>query len=580
MQYKLRFINLIIYSIIFLWTLIIGSIVGLFIYENYTYADELAKTEAITSVEKDIAYRYWIADHGGVYVPSTEKTAQNPFMKHIPDLEITSKSNKKYTLINPSQALAQMMQDYSTLYGTKGHITSKMYLNPKNKPDSWEEKALGIMHKSGEVVYEKDYIEGEEYYRYIKPFVTEQACLKCHAIKGYKLGEVNGAVSVSIPMKSYTQRAYEHSLLNFYVLFFIYMIGLLSMLYGKQRAKIIIENKIQDYEQHIFSLVNIIEKRDRYTAGHTQRVAQFSVLIAEEMGYGDDILDDLYRASMLHDIGKISTPDSILLKPGKLTPLENEIIQEHVVVSYELLSEVDIYKDIAEIIRHHHEHYDGSGYPAGLKGDEIPMMSHIMTVADSFDAMTTNRIYKVRKSVETALSELESLAGKQFHSEVVHAAMKVLKGLELENTITQRPKTKIEKERFAYFYRDLVTGVYNKQYLEFVLAYNHEDEFNVRCAYGVYLHDFSKYNKEYSWEDGDKLLRNFAQKLDSIFTDDYVFRIHGDDFIVFNKEHHDREEHLIVLESILAGTGVTFSYKHIDIKERDVHFIEDLEKLL
>ena len=107
------------------------------------------------------------------------------------------------------------------------------------------------------------------------------------------------------------------------------------------------DTKIRDYEQHIFSLVKIIEKRDRYTAGHSQRVATYSALIAKEMGYSKHEVDTLYRACMLHDIGKISTPDSILLKPEKLNNLEYEIIKEHVTVSYELLNKVDIYRDIA-----------------------------------------------------------------------------------------------------------------------------------------------------------------------------------------------------------------------------------------
>jgi len=358
------------------------------------------------------------------------------------------------------------------------------------------------------------------------------------------------------------------------------MLGLGVIVYGKRKAKEILETKIKDYEQHIFSLVNIIEKRDSYTAGHTQRVAKYSVLIAKEMGFNKEKVDDLYRACMLHDIGKISTPDSILLKPGKLTALEYDIIKEHVVVGYELLRDVDIYKDIAEIVRHHHEHYDGSGYPQGIKGDAIPIMSQIMTVADAFDAMTTNRIYKTRKSVEIALKELTELGSKQFHAEVVKAAVVALEDIEIEINITQRPKSKIEKERFSYFYKDQITGVYNKDYLEFILAYNNTEEFNMNCIHTIYLHNFNQYNKKNSWNEGDELLKNFAKVLDSINISDFVFRIYGDDFIILNEEHLELEDSIESLEKVLIGTGVTMTYEHLDMKEERIYDISDLEKRL
>ena len=424
------------------------------VFSNYSYASSLAEHEAIVSVKKDLAYRSWVASHGGVYVPITQRTPPNPYLSHIKDRDVNTTTGQRLTLMNPAYTLSQMMGDYTELYGTKGHITSKILMNPKNKPDAWEEKALETAEIMGNSPSKKEFINGKEYFRHLKPLIVQESCLKCHAFQGYKVGDIRGGVSVSIPMEQFNEQAFRNSLTDTIIIFFIYLLGLTAILYGRRKAKEILELKIKNYEQHIFSLVNIIEKRDSYTAGHTQRVAKYSVMIAKEMGFSSEKIDDLYRACMLHDIGKISTPDSILLKPGKLTQLEYEIIKEHVVISYELLADVDIYKDIAEIVRHHHEHYDGSGYPQGLKGDEIPIMSQIMTVADAFDAMTTNRVYKTRKSVESALKELVELASKQFHSEVVKAAIIVLKDIEIEINITQRPKNKVEKERFSYFYKD------------------------------------------------------------------------------------------------------------------------------
>ena len=184
------------------------------------------------------------------------------------------------------------------------------------------------------------------------------------------------------------------------------------------------------------------------------------------MGYNEDTIDKLYRASMVHDIGKISTPDSILLKPGKLSTLEYKLIQEHVSTSYQLLKKVDIFHDIAEIVRHHHESFNGSGYPQGLKGSQIPMLSQIMTVADAFDAMTTNRIYKGKKTLDASLEELQTLAGKQFNAQVVQAAVVALKGIEIPDS-NQQPRNQIEHERFAYFYKDQLTSAYNRDYLNY-----------------------------------------------------------------------------------------------------------------
>ena len=578
MAYRVRFINKIVFIVMIFWTLLVLSVGSVFTYMDYSYADKLAKNEALVSVKKDFAYRSWVSSHGGVYVPITKKTPPNPYLKNIQNRDVNTTANQQLTLMNPAYTLSQMMKDYSDLYGTKGHITSLILTNPLNKPDAWEEKALKEQQRTRKSIFVKTSMDGEEYLRYIEPLETKKSCLKCHGSQGYKVGDIRGAVSVSIPMKKYYDDAFLHGVIKISIIAIIYLVGVIVIFYGRKKAREIVESKIKDYEQHIFSLVNIIEKRDSYTAGHTQRVANYSVLIAKEMGFHKDKIDDLYRACMLHDIGKISTPDSILLKPGKLNSLEYEIIKEHVVVSYELLNKVDIYKDIAEIVRHHHERYDGSGYPQGLKDGQIPILSQIMSVADAFDAMTTNRIYKIKKDVHIALKELQELSGKEFNAQVVNAACIALKNLEVEETITQRPKSKIEKERFAYFYKDRVTDVYNREYLDFVLA-NNKNEFNMQCINGIYLQNFSQYNREHGWEEGDKLLQRFANDLKEHFHTDYVFRIYGDDFIVLVKKHEHKYLNLENLEEKLKDTGVSIINKHFDIQASHIHSFEDLERL-
>jgi len=328
-------------------------------------------------------------------------------------------------------------------------------------------------------------------------------------------------------------------------------------------------------------MVDIIENRDSYTAGHTNRVAQYSSLIAKQMGYSDESIDKLYRASMVHDIGKISTPDSILLKPGKLSELEYKLIQEHVVTGYQLLKKVDIFHDIAEIVRHHHEHYDGSGYPQGLKGDEIPMMSQIMTVADAFDAMTTNRIYKGRKTLQDALKEIKALSGKQFHGEVSRAALVALNKIELSDS-SQKPKNQIEHERFAYFYKDQLTGAYNRDYLNYIIiadADNHPKDI-YRCVNLIFLNDFSEFNKQYGWSEGNKLLVKIAHKLTEIFPNALIFRIYGDDFVIMHKQHCKIEQQLTPLNTLISETCISYNTQHIDLASEGVNSVDDLDRSL
>jgi diguanylate cyclase (GGDEF)-like protein/putative nucleotidyltransferase with HDIG domain len=300
------------------------------------------------------------------------------------------------------------------------------------------------------------------------------------------------------------------------------------------------------------------------------------VLVAKQMNLPKDDIDLIYRAGMLHDIGKISTPDLVLLKPGKLNDLEYSLIQQHVTSSYEILNRVDVFEKISEIVRHHHEKYDGTGYPQGLKGDEIPILSAIISLCDAFDAMTTSRIYKGRKLISTAIKEIESLKGKQFHPKVADAAMKVLSDVLIDINITQRPHTLIEQERFAFFYNDQLTGVYNKEYLKYIMKQRTEKEFNYNCVYTIYMNNFTQYNKKYGWEKGNDLLREFARELSIKFKKGLVFRVLGDVFLVLHYEHNADVE--TARFDSLGQSEVSLKIKHIDIHESDLDF-NDLEIL-
>jgi len=300
------------------------------------------------------------------------------------------------------------------------------------------------------------------------------------------------------------------------------------------------DEKVKNQEQIIHSMIDMIESRDSYTAGHTKRVAKYCVLIAKEMGYSEADIELVKNAAWLHDIGKISTPDSILLKPNKLDFTEYKLIQEHLNAGYEMLRKIDQYKVISEIMREHHEKYDGSGYPRGLKGDEIRPLSRIMMVADAFDAMTTNRVYKPRKSIEDALNELKELSEIHFHPDVVKSALIALKDCDIDVSISQLPKTDIEEQRFSYFYKDRLTNLFVIDYLELIIRYyiNSKDVY----IYNIKLHNFSEFNRKYSWKKGDLFLIEFAYFLQKTYEDKIVFRVEGDDFMILSQVKIDNVE--------------------------------------
>ncbi len=330
--------------------------------------------------------------------------------------------------------------------------------------------------------------------------------------------------------------------------------------------------KVKNQEQIIHSMVNMIESRDSYTAGHTKRVAHYCELIAKEMHYSLEEIEKLKKAAWLHDIGKISTPDSVLLKPGKLSDIEYELIQEHLISGYNILHEIDQYKDIAEIMREHHEKFDGSGYPRGIQKDEINPLSRIMIVADAFDAMTTNRVYKPRKSLKVSLRELESLSAKHFHPEVVSAAVKALKNIDIDSAITQLPQSTIEQQRFSYFYKDRLTELFIIEYLPLVLRYRIKSD--SVYFYSVELHNFSKYNKKMGWKEGDKFLIAFAKYIDALNEDTILFRVEGDDFLILSEKKLESVESDVQKFPLFRDSLVSCS-----VRENYVSNFESLDNL-
>lgn len=176
--------------------------------------------------------------------------------------------------------------------------------------------------------------------------------------------------------------------------------------------------RYQDLSVKLDDMINMIiitlDARDPYTYSHSERVAALSVLIASQMGFTEEAIEKIHIAAHLHDIGKIGVPDIVLNKEGRLSKEELIQMQSHSLIGFNILHKIEIFKEIEIIVLHHHERYDGEGYPNNAKGDSIPLESRIISVADSFDAITSDRSYRKGSSFKEGFEEINKHIGGQF----------------------------------------------------------------------------------------------------------------------------------------------------------------------
>ncbi len=180
--------------------------------------------------------------------------------------------------------------------------------------------------------------------------------------------------------------------------------------------------ELQDsYESSLQALVTALDFRDNETQGHSYRVVQYAVMVAKVMGIGEPDLTWIRRGAILHDVGKIGIPDAILKKPGKLDPKEWKVMKRHPEMGYRMLEHIRFLEPALDIVLSHQERFDGSGYPRGLKGEEIPQGARVFAVVDTFDAMTSDRPYRKALSIDDACNEIKEWSGRQFDPAVAEA---------------------------------------------------------------------------------------------------------------------------------------------------------------
>jgi putative nucleotidyltransferase with HDIG domain len=191
------------------------------------------------------------------------------------------------------------------------------------------------------------------------------------------------------------------------------------------RTRNLQEEVRRSYRATLEALLAALDTRDTETEGHSERVAAYTMLIAQQLNLSEAELQHIEHGALLHDIGKIGVPDHILYKPGPLTPEEWEVMKQHPVIGYKMCMKIEMLRPAAPIVLHHHERWDGRGYPYGLNGAEIPLGARIFAIADTLDAMTSDRPYRKALSFAQAREEIERCAGSQFDPELVRVFLEL-----------------------------------------------------------------------------------------------------------------------------------------------------------
>ena len=300
----------------------------------------------------------------------------------------------------------------------------------------------------------------------------------------------------------------------------------------------------------IVTIANTVDARDKYTGGHSLRVAVCAKNIAENLGWSESECQNIYSVALLHDIGKIAVPDSILNKPGKLEDTEFEEIKKHPGAGYEILRDITVLPHLREGALFHHERWEGNGYPTGIAEENIPMYARIIAVADAYDAMNSDRIYRKHLSREKIISEFNRGKGTQFDPELVDVFVFMLKsGYSIDESILQTKEASEKvtndggldmgisymsyKDVDESLDRDSLTGLFTRSYLNTIIG-NKISSNRAGAFMMIDIDNFSKIGDNFGSEAAECVILDFAKILEGFFRDDDVLcRLSGNQFAAF-----------------------------------------------
>ena len=314
--------------------------------------------------------------------------------------------------------------------------------------------------------------------------------------------------------------------------------------------------------QAIMTVANTVDAKDEYTKGHSMRVAAYAELMAQRLGWSEEEVQNTYYVAMLHDVGKIGVPDAVLNKPFKLTDVEFRLIQGHTVMGAEILKDFKMFPNVDVGARYHHERYDGQGYPEGLKAESIPLIARIIALVDSYDAMTSNRVYRRRLNDDVVMQELEKGKGSQWDPDLVDIFMELIKEGALEKQWMHEDEmaspifdsekifgVSMGNQSVLEAPTDYLTGVLSKRKGE------HEIAAGLHAAGGCLmildLDHFKKINQIHGHLAGDYALRVTADVLRDVCSKDIVCRTGGDEFLCYMEGMHSRDEAIAKVNEML-----------------------------
>lgn len=312
--------------------------------------------------------------------------------------------------------------------------------------------------------------------------------------------------------------------------------------------------------QSILTIANTIDAKDKYTNGHSQRVSEYSYKLAGKLGLSEEEASHIRNIALLHDIGKIGVPDSILNKPGKLTDEEYEIMKQHSTVGAEILKDIRILPDLDIGAKYHHERYDGKGYPSGLKGEDIPKVARIICVADTYDAMSSNRVYRKSLSDEQILLELKRCSGTQFDPEMAEKFIEMLETKEIVRLSDDYRQDKVNLQQQPLHEllenpqnkKDVLETLSDKKKLEQtekrtkqLLAKEHG------CMILIDVDNIGIINRRFGYLKGDFCLGVLANALIRADRKMLVSRIAGDEFQCYVPSVHTVAEAEIKMKNLL-----------------------------
>ncbi|MBD5519873.1 MAG: diguanylate cyclase [Lachnospiraceae bacterium] len=330
--------------------------------------------------------------------------------------------------------------------------------------------------------------------------------------------------------------------------------------------------------QAITTVANTIDAKDDYTKGHSLRVAYYADNLARKIGWSEEEVQNIHYIALLHDIGKIGVPDSVLNKPFKLTDVEFELIKNHTVMGGEILKDIKMFPNVSLGAKYHHERYDGRGYPNGLKGEEIPMVARIIGIVDSYDAMTSNRVYRKRLQNEIVMQELLKGKGTQFDPFLVDRFIELLEdGKMVENVPTSDMAMPVfdtdkiyggvtKEETGLNSKLDYLTGLLGREQGEKEITESLRN--GSGCVMVIDLDDFKSINENYGHLAGDYVLKLVADILKDVSEQDIVCRLGGDEFLYYVEGITRQEEALDKIEQIMAA------YRE---KQKEIELLKHIE---